>query len=74
MGVKNVSIYSAVSGVRASVEIVKETGATGGDWFQVSDSEVYNKLYFVCAGHVTDHNTAVGEKWVTETNYNITVG
>ena len=72
-GVRNVTVYSNKSGVCASVEIVKAPDTTGGGWFQVSDAETYNKLYFTCAGYINTHTTEIGERWETETRYNISV-
>ena len=71
--VRSATIYSDKSGVCASVEIVKTPNTTGGDWFQVSGSNQYNKLYFTCAGRDGTHVTEVGERWNTETRYHITV-
>lgn len=71
--VRYATIYSDKSGVCASVEIVKTPDTIGGGWFKVATAEQYNKLYFTCAGHNGLHTTEIGERWNTETRYNITV-
>lgn len=71
--VRSATIYSGKSGVCASVEIIKTPDTVGGGWFQVSGSNQYNKLYFTCAGHNGLHTTEIGERWNTETRYNITI-
>lgn len=71
--VRYATIYSDKSGVCAAVEIVKTPDTVGGGWFKVATAEQYNKLYFTCAGHNGLHTTEIGERWNTETRYNITV-
>lgn len=72
-GVRKATIYSNKSGVCASVEIKETPDLAGGGYFQVSGSEQYNKLYFACAGYRDNHNVAIGDKWVAETAYKISV-
>lgn len=71
--VRSATIYSDKSGVCASMEIVKTPNTVGGGWFMVANVEQYNKLYFTCAGLNGTHVTEVGERWNTETRYNIQV-
>lgn len=71
---KKACIYGDTSGVFATVTVNEYPKLmTGGTTFFVSDSATYNKLYFGILPEAESYNTTAGERWVSETNFDIFV-
>lgn len=69
-GVNWVKLWGEKSGITAELSILKDD-VPCTSIFYIQNADIYNKLYYSCAGNGTPYPVASGDKWHFESRYEI---
>ncbi len=72
-GATEMSLYSKISGVTATMKWLNSTELPGGGYKHCANSESYNKLYFSVCGVNKSAKAKIGDIWETSTRYEVTL-
>jgi len=72
-GATEMTLYSKLSGVTATMKWLGSTELPGGGYKHCANSESYNKLYFTICGVNKSAEAKTGDIWETSTRYEVTL-